>query len=67
MAKRCGCEWTPVYCYGISAIGGRPGKPLRECNTRAAAGDQSEEGRQRRDRCLGSDTPISLCSCPAVL
>lgn len=38
------CEWTPVYCCGISAMGGRPYQPLREPHTRDAAGDQREEG-----------------------
>lgn len=67
LAGRAGCEWSPVHCHDIGAIGGRPGKPLRVGNTRAAAGDQSEEGWRGRVPGLEPDPPISLCSCLLVL
>lgn len=61
------CEWTPVYCCGISAIGGRPYQPLWEPHTRDAAGDRREEGWWGRVQCFSPDTPFFLCSCPVTL
>lgn len=61
------CEWTPVYCCGISAIGGRPYQPLWEPHTRDAAGDRREEGWWWRVQCFSPDTPFFLCSCPVTL
>ncbi len=56
------CEWTPVYCCGISAMGGRPYQPLWEPHTRDAAGDRREEGWWGRVQCLSPDTPFFFCS-----